>query len=118
MKKNKRPWGYYENLLEDHIGKKLYKIKRIVVKPKSKLSLQKHRYRSELWVILEGRGKVVNNRGEFKIVTGNIIAIKRNEKHRLINNSKKRLVILESQTGSYLGEDDIIRYEDDFGRIK
>jgi len=109
-----RPWGYYEILKED--TKMGYKTKKLIVNPNKKLSLQSHIHRKEYWVVLKGNGQAVVGDKLIDIHEGMNITIEKGEKHRLINNSVDILIILETQTGSYLGEDDIIRYEDDFNR--
>ena len=107
-----RPWGFF-NLIEKE---KNWQVKEIHVKPHASLSLQKHKFRSEHWIILEGKGKVEID-GITKILKKNestYIPIK--AKHRLSNPYKKPLVLIEVQSGEYLGEDDIIRYDDQYGR--
>ena len=96
--------------------KKNWQIKKIEVNPGASLSLQKHFHRSEHWVVVEGNAKVqVEN--EIKILSKNeSIYIPLGSKHRLSNPDKKPLIIIEIQSGNYLGEDDIIRFKDDYGR--
>lgn len=108
-----RPWGTY-TVLEDTSG---YKIKRIVVKPGKRLSLQKHFHRSEHWIVVSGTATVtVGN--EVKTVRPNESTyIKMGEIHRLENEGKIDVVLIEAQVGEYTGEDDIVRIEDDFKRI-
>tara|TARA_B110000008_G_scaffold52732_2_gene51962 strand:- start:1353 stop:2774 length:1422 start_codon:yes stop_codon:yes gene_type:complete len=109
-----RPWGSY-TILEQGKG---FKIKRIEVNPKQKLSLQLHQKRSEHWVVIEGTAKVTNGT--------NVVQIKKNEstfiplgtKHRLENPKNTPLIIIEVQVGVYVGEDDIIRFEDKYDRLK
>jgi len=107
-----RPWGTYTVLEEGA----LHKIKRIVVKPHASLSLQMHRHRSEHWVVVSGSAEVVNGEREFTIRADESTFIPAGHKHRLANLGDEDLVIIEVQTGSYLGEDDIVRYEDVYGR--
>jgi len=107
-----RPWGTY-TVLEEGPG---HKIKRIVVKPKASLSLQMHRHRSEHWVVLAGTARVVNDTREFTIEANESTFISAGHKHRLENPGAEDLVIIEVQTGSYVGEDDIVRFEDVYGR--
>lgn len=110
-----RPWGHYEIICNElDFG---YKVKRIFVNPNASLSLQSHKHRSEHWVIVSGKAKIRVN-DEIKILSKDeSIYIKKNTKHQLINASKKNmLVVVEVQTGFYLGEDDIKRYEDEYGR--
>jgi cytidyltransferase-like protein len=108
----RRPWGYFKVLDE----KKEYKIKELVVEPGSRLSLQSHKKRQETWVILEGEATITLNKDVFIKTKNETIHISKGIKHRLENNGDEILKIIEIQTGSYFGEDDIIRYDDDFGR--
>ncbi len=109
---NHRPWGYYEILSskEDH------KVKRIIVKPNKRLSLQKHKYRSEHWYIVKGNAVVTLNNNNIPLKIGNAIDIPKGAAHRISNHDNENLVFIEIQTGTYFGEDDIERLEDDFGR--
>lgn len=107
-----RPWGTYEVLL-DHNN---YKIKRIVVKPGKRLSLQKHYHRNEHWIVLSGSATVTVGDKTFVINPNESTYIKAGEVHRLENRGKLPLVIIEAQVGEYTGEDDIVRIEDDFMR--
>jgi mannose-1-phosphate guanylyltransferase/mannose-1-phosphate guanylyltransferase/mannose-6-phosphate isomerase len=108
-----RPWGYYE-VIKDAEN---FKSKRITVMPNKKLSLQSHNFRSEHWICLSGIGQAQVN-DQFITLKPNVhVFIDVKDKHRLINNGDQQLVIIEIQTGTYFGEDDIIRYEDDFGRV-
>lgn len=108
-----RPWGTY-TVLEDMNG---FKIKRIVVKPGKRLSLQKHFHRSEHWIVVSGTATVINNNETSIVRTNESIYIKIGDFHRLANDGKIDLVVVEVQVGEYTGEDDIIRIEDDFNRI-
>ena len=107
-----RPWGRYKVLEEGPS----YKIKKITVDPGRRLSLQRHKFRSEHWVVTEGRGKVTRGGEVIRIKTNESTYIPKGVKHRLENTGKVPLHIIEVQNGSYLGEDDIIRYDDDFDR--
>jgi mannose-1-phosphate guanylyltransferase/mannose-6-phosphate isomerase len=107
-----RPWGTY-TVLEDGPG---FKIKRIVVKPGASLSLQMHYHRSEHWVVVSGAAKVVNGEQELFVRTNESTYIPAGHRHRLENPGKVDLVLIEVQSGSYLGEDDIVRFEDSYGR--
>ena len=107
-----RPWGNY-TILEDE---QKYKIKRIVVKPGKRLSLQKHFHRSEHWVVVSGTAIVTLGDKETALRANESIYIPMGELHRLENAGKLDLVIIEAQIGDYLGEDDIIRVEDDYKR--
>jgi mannose-6-phosphate isomerase-like protein (cupin superfamily) len=108
-----RPWGYYVVLsdLDDH------KVKRIVVYPGKRLSLQSHRRRSEHWLIVSGHGTVTLDSREVRLGPGESVDIPVGTRHRISNHSDLPVVFVEIQTGDYFGEDDIERYEDDFGRV-
>jgi len=107
-----RPWGWYEVL---HDGE--YKVKRIHVKCLSRLSLQSHAYRDERWIILKGTGWAWRGEEHLRLEPGVAVFIQRGQRHRIVNDSETdELELVEIQTGSYFGEDDIVRYEDDFGR--
>jgi len=108
-----RPWGHYDSIdIEDS-----FQVKRILVNPKSRLSLQKHQYRSEHWVVVRGRAKVTCGDRIFNLVESQSTYIPAGEIHRLENIDSQPLEIIEIQTGSYLGEDDIVRIEDDYKRL-
>jgi len=107
-----RPWGTY-TVLEDTVG---YKIKRIVVKPGKRLSLQKHLHRNEHWIVLSGTATVTVGEKTFSVHPNESTYIKAGELHRLANLGKIPLTIIETQVGEYTGEDDIVRIEDDFNR--
>ena len=107
-----RPWGTY-TVLEDG---EHHKIKRIVVKPGGTLSLQMHHHRSEHWVVVEGTANVVNGDADLVLHANQSTYIPAGQKHRLSNLGQQDLVLIEVQTGNYLGEDDIIRFEDIYGR--
>jgi len=107
-----RPWGSYEVLLTEE-G---YKIKRIVVKPGKRLSLQKHFHRNEHWIVLSGTALVQVGDREYLLRPNESTYIEAGELHRLANPGKLPLVLLEAQVGEYVGEDDIVRIEDDFKR--
>lgn len=107
-----RPWGWYESLvLADR-----FQVKRIVVKPGAALSLQSHHHRSEHWIVVQGTARITTD-NEVRLVTENQSAyIPLGAVHRMENPGKVPMVLIEVQTGSYLGEDDIIRYEDVYAR--
>lgn len=107
-----RPWGWYEVL---HDGD--YKVKRIRVKPHKRLSLQSHLFRREFWYVIDGQGMAIRDDESLRLTIGTTLVIEPEQKHRLINDSDKELEIVEIQTGTYFGEEDIVRYEDDFHRI-
>jgi len=106
-----KPWGYYEDIIREHT----YVMKRIVVRPGQRLSLQKHENRSEFWVIMEGTGTIELGSVETPIKAGSTVSIQKKEIHRVSNTGKDHLVIYETQYGICL-EDDIIRISDDYGR--
>ena len=107
-----RPWGWYESLV---VGGR-FQVKRIVVTPGASLSLQSHHHRSEHWIVVEGTAKVTVDE-TVKLVTENqSVYIPLGAVHRMENPGKVPMVLIEVQTGSYLGEDDIIRYEDVYAR--
>ena len=108
----KRPWGAFFVLSDE----KDFKIKKIEVNPSKRLSYQFHNKRSELWYILKGVGIVTINDKKTEVKKGSIVKIKKLEKHRIENNGTKTLTFIEVQTGSYFGEDDIVRIQDDFDR--
>ncbi len=108
-----RPWGTYTVLEE---GPR-FKIKRIEVKPGASLSLQMHHHRSEHWIVVSGMAKVVNGDKEFYVGTNESTFIPAGHRHRLENPGKLDLVMIEVQSGQYLGEDDIVRFQDHYGRV-
>ncbi|MGH8419497.1 MAG: mannose-1-phosphate guanylyltransferase/mannose-6-phosphate isomerase [Pseudomonas sp.] len=108
-----RPWGTYTVLEE---GKR-FKIKRIVVKPQGSLSLQMHHHRSEHWIVVSGMARVTNGEREFMLDTNESTFIKPGHVHRLVNPGVIDLVMIEVQSGEYLGEDDIVRFTDIYGRV-
>jgi mannose-1-phosphate guanylyltransferase/mannose-1-phosphate guanylyltransferase/mannose-6-phosphate isomerase len=110
--KEHRPWGWFESLV---VGKR-FQVKRIVVHPGAALSLQSHHHRSEHWIVVEGTANVTID-NEVKLVAENeSVYIPLGATHRMENPGKVPMVLIEVQTGSYLGEDDIIRYEDIYAR--
>ena len=108
-----RPWGTY-TILENNPR---YKIKRIEVKPGSSLSLQMHHHRSEHWIVVSGMAKVVNGEQEFFVRVNESTYIPSGCMHRLENPGVLDLVMIEVQSGDYLNEDDIVRYQDNYGRV-
>jgi len=110
--KDHRPWGWFESLiLGEH-----FQVKRICVKPRAALSLQSHKHRSEHWIVVEGTAKVTIDE-EVKLVSeGQSVYVPLGAKHRMENPGKLPMVLIEVQIGTYLGEDDIIRYEDVYAR--
>ncbi len=109
---DRRPWGTFTVLDEGSN----YKVKRIEVLPGKRLSYQKHSQRAEHWVIVQGTAKVTLNDGEIIISTGQDIDVPVGVPHRVENPAEELLVFIEVQLGSYLGEDDIVRLQDDFRR--
>jgi mannose-1-phosphate guanylyltransferase/mannose-6-phosphate isomerase len=107
-----RPWGHYETLA---LGSR-FQVKSIVVKPGGQLSLQSHVHRSEHWVVVEGTATVTIGKSEKLVGENESVYIPLGEVHRLANDGKVPLQLIEVQTGAYLGEDDIIRYEDIYAR--
>jgi len=109
-----RPWGTY-TILDESNG---YKVKRIVVKPGKRLSLQKHHHRSEHWIVVSGTAIVTRGSEEYAVKANESTYIPMGEVHRLENIGKIPLVMIEAQVGEYVGEDDIVRIEDDFKRME
>jgi mannose-1-phosphate guanylyltransferase / mannose-6-phosphate isomerase len=107
-----RPWGWYDSI--DEGGR--FKVKRILVKPGASLSLQKHNHRAEHWVVVSGTAEITCGDQKLLLTENQSTYIPLGEVHRLVNPSNIPLEIIEVQSGSYLGEDDIIRYEDKYGR--
>lgn len=112
LPRNYRPWGWYESLV---LGEQ-FQVKRIVVYPGAKLSLQSHQHRSEHWVIVDGTARVTIDDDVRLISCNQSVYIPLGTRHRLENPGKLPTVVIEVQTGTYLGEDDIIRYEDAYCR--
>ena len=107
-----RPWGHYTSIVEEQT----WKVKRIEITPNSSLSLQSHKHRAEHWVVVDGTAKVeINNKTSFLKVNESIY-VPKGTIHRLSNTTNYPLIIIEIQSGSYLGEDDILRLEDNYGR--
>ena len=109
-----RPWGYY-NCIEKGSN---WQVKEISVNPKSSLSMQKHNFRSEHWIILKGKAKVEIDKSEIFLSENQSTYIPIGAKHRLSNSEDSNLILIEVQCGNYLGEDDIVRYSDNYGRVK
>jgi mannose-6-phosphate isomerase-like protein (cupin superfamily) len=110
---DRRPWGYYVVLsdLADH------KVKRIVVEPGKRLSLQRHAHRKEHWTVISGSPVVTRDGDEIQLSPGQSIDIPLGARHRVFNPGREPVVFIEVQMGDYFGEDDIERFEDDFGRV-
>lgn len=109
-----RPWGHYKVLEEE---KNTFKIKRITVNQGKKLSYQLHYHRSEHWIVVKGTAKVIVDSKEYIVRSGESIFFKEGQKHRLENLGKMPLEIIEVQMGNYLEEDDIVRFDDEYGRV-
>lgn len=107
-----RPWGWYDSI--DEGGR--FKVKRIQVKPKASLSLQKHHHRAEHWIVVTGTAEITNGEKVLTLTENQSTYIPLGELHRLVNPGTIPLEIIEVQSGSYLGEDDIVRFEDKYGR--
>ena len=110
--KEERPWGSFEHLLDTDYCK----VKRIIVKPEQRLSYQYHHKRTEHWVIVQGDAIVTLDDKEHIFTEGMVVEIPVGTKHRVENKFDKNLIFIETQTGTYFGEDDIVRIEDDYGR--
>jgi len=107
-----RPWGRYEILQESDS----YKVKTIWVDPGKRFSLQRHKSRAEHWLVVQGKGLMTLNDNDFEMGPGDSIDIEIGDTHRLANIGQESLIFVEVQTGTYFGEDDIERLQDDFGR--
>lgn len=109
-----KPWGFYKStLLAQHVQSKI-----ITIFPQEELSLQKHKRREEHWIVIKGEGNIILEETILKVEQGRYIYIPKGCKHKVINSSKvDNLIFAEVQLGEYFGEDDIIRYEDKYGRI-
>jgi mannose-6-phosphate isomerase len=112
IEKQDRPWGKYYVIHDEEN----YKLKRIEVLPGGRLSYQFHDKRSEAWSIVEGSGIVTLEDNDLKVSYGDTVTIKRQQKHRIFNNTDSLLVFIEVQMGTYFGEDDIVRIQDDYKR--
>ena len=107
-----RPWGWYETI----DGGNNYQVKRIHVYPKEQLSVQKHFHRSERWVVIKGEAEIQVGDNIERYPVGSMISIGKEVIHSLANTTDSEVEIIEVQLGSYLGEDDIVRYSDKYGR--
>jgi mannose-6-phosphate isomerase-like protein (cupin superfamily) len=111
-REEERPWGFYEVLMQ----KPGYKVKSLTVLPQGEISLQRHFHRSEHWYIVSGEGLVTKNEREIRVLPGDTVDLPVNEIHRIKNIGGQNLVFIEISKGDYLGEDDIERLEDKYGR--
>ena len=109
-----RPWGSW-HVLEEGDG---YKVKRIVVDPGCRLSYQRHELRAEHWVVVSGTATCTIDDEVVVLAPGETVDVEVGQAHRIANQGAETLVVIEVQRGSYLGEDDIIRLEDDYGRAR
>ena len=107
-----RPWGWYDSIDQ---GER-FQVKRIMVKPGASLSLQMHHHRAEHWIVVSGTAEIVNGDKTILLTENQSTYIPLGQTHRLANPGKVPLEIIEVQSGSYLGEDDIVRFEDTYGR--
>lgn len=107
-----RPWGYYEVLAEGNA----FKVKRLMLKPGAKISLQKHQHRAEHWIVVAGQAEVINNQQTIQLTINQSTYIPKNTLHRLSNIGSAPLYVIEVQSGDYLGEDDIERFDDIYAR--
>ena len=113
MEHDIRPWGQYW-VLEDA---PTHKVKRILVKPTGRLSLQYHKHRAEVWTIIEGKPIVTIDEQQIPCVPGQTVIIPLGATHRIENQTTEDVIFVEVQHGTYFGEDDIVRIEDDYKRI-
>ena len=109
---SQRPWGHYEVLQESDA----HQVKTIWVNPGKRLSYQRHEKRAEHWFIVQGQAKITLNGDSFEMSVGDSIDIEIGDLHRIENIGSNDVIFIEVQTGTYFGEDDIERIEDDFGR--
>ena len=112
LEKSERPWGRYEVLQESST----HKVKCIWMKPGTRLSYQRHKHRAEHWFIVQGDARITLNGDNFEMGAGDSIDIEIGDLHRIENIGSNDVIFIEVQTGTYFGEDDIERIEDDFGR--
>jgi mannose-6-phosphate isomerase len=113
LEHDQRPWGEY-TVLDDRAD---HKVKRLVVRPGARLSYQRHARRSEHWFVVAGSGVVTLDGADVTVGVGEAIDVPVGVAHRVKNVGAEDLVFIEVQHGSYFGEDDIVRLEDDYGRI-
>lgn len=109
-----RPWGSFTILTDERD----HKVKRIVVKPGQRLSLQRHKYRREHWLVVSGLAMVTRNDDLIELGPGDAVDIGQGDIHRVQNDGDIDMVFIEIQLGDYFGEDDIERLEDDYGRLE
>ena len=109
-----RPWGSYEVLSDESAS---WKVKYLTVSPGSRLSYQSHEHRTEHWTVVQGTAEVLLDGETHVVEVGSCIVVPKGAKHRCTNPGVEDLVFVEVQIGDYFGEDDIVRYEDDYGRV-
>lgn len=115
MTVTEKPWGSFEELGSNK--KPRYKVKKIVVNPSQRFSLQYHRYRSEHWIVVEGDGTVIVNESPRKVSVGDYVYIPKNSNHRM-ESGESGITFIEIQLGVLCEEDDIVRIQDDYGRAE
>jgi mannose-6-phosphate isomerase len=113
LEEDHRPWGYYQVILDEPD----LKLKKIIVYPGKRLSLQRHKRRSEHWYVIWGDATVTLDSRIIHLAPGRSVDIPQGSFHRIMNSGRENLVFVEVQTGDYFGEDDIERVEDDYGRV-
>ena len=113
-RESEKPWGHYEVLTQ----KPGYKVKTLTILPQGEISLQRHAHRNEHWYIVKGKGIVTKNGSEIRVLAGDSVDLPVNEVHRIRNIDNENLVFIEIAQGDYLGEDDIVRLEDKYGRAE
>lgn len=113
MNLDERPWGNYTVLHTDDT----YQVKKLVVNPGKRISLQSHKFRAEHWFIVSGQGIAELEGNEVEVAPGDSVDVPIGSKHRIASGTVEPLIFIEVQTGSSFSEDDIIRYDDDFGRV-
>ena len=111
--KETRPWGEFENLLDSN----LCKVKQIIIKPGQAPSYQYHFKRSEVWILVQGEGELKLNDNISSVKKGDTIHVPVEAKHQIKNIGSEDLIFIEVQLGEYFGEDDIVRLEDNYGRL-
>jgi mannose-6-phosphate isomerase len=108
-----KPWGSYQNLMDEEYTK----VKKIVIKPGESPSYQYHFKRSEVWVLVKGKGQVKLDDEIHDYNQGDIVFIPKEVRHQITNTGEEELIFVEVQLGEYFGEDDIVRLEDKYGRV-
>lgn len=114
LKLEERPWGGYMILLDDE----KCKVKKLIINPQKRFSLQYHNKRNETWMVIKGNLKITVDKKEAVYSYGETVSVPVRTLHRIENIGDEVAEIIEVQTGTYFGEDDIVRIEDDFGRVK